>query len=156
MGRRVHGGANAKTELTSYLQAKTGKGMHKTDVVYKSKKEGGKFVTTIELPCLGGESHVGEPNENPKDAEQSAAKAVLEAHREEIIELNLNSRPIVIRQTPEGSDNGGGEPKAKKPKTFHGGKDWSMQMPDPSMMMPMMMAMMMGQSMKGKGKGNKW
>eukprot|EP00929_Paragymnodinium_shiwhaense_P025856 TRINITY_DN1553_c1_g2_i1.p1 TRINITY_DN1553_c1_g2~~TRINITY_DN1553_c1_g2_i1.p1 ORF type:complete len:268 (-),score=105.57 TRINITY_DN1553_c1_g2_i1:11-814(-) len=155
-----HPGANAKTEVTSYLQTKLGRAMNKDDFCYKTEKFGGNmWLATLECPCLEDASVSGEPSEERKVAEQSAAKAFLEERREEIEEMNKDARPLVIRDVgqaerrvkkvrTEDKDSGAGDVKGKG-KGWGKGYDGYMPMP---MFNPMMMMMMMKGKSMGKGK----
>merc|ERR1719450_1480052 len=79
-----------------------------------NEKIEGKWVSTITLPCLDGEVMVGSPEGDQKAAEKSAAKNFLDSKRDEIIVMNADARPIVVREPRAERDNG--EPKEKKQK----------------------------------------
>eukprot|EP00929_Paragymnodinium_shiwhaense_P047331 TRINITY_DN23_c3_g1_i2.p1 TRINITY_DN23_c3_g1~~TRINITY_DN23_c3_g1_i2.p1 ORF type:complete len:219 (+),score=77.77 TRINITY_DN23_c3_g1_i2:276-932(+) len=142
-------GANSKTELASYLQAKVGRAMTKDDIIYKTEKtDSGEWISSLAVPCLDEETATGEPKRERRDAEKSAAQAFLEERRSEIEEMNKDARPIVVNTAGQADREASakkariGGPKAGG-KGFGKGKDWQ------SLMYPMMM-MMMAKGGKGK------
>lgn len=142
----VHPGASAKTELCSYLQRKLGRAVTKDDVTYETKKTDGVWISTLILPCLGMEVTEGAPEQEQKAAEKSVAKAFLEKNRDEIMQMNLDARPIVVRQRGERGENDKGEPSKKKQKKQNDWDDWSA-------MAPLLEAVMTMVNDKGSGKG---
>lgn len=75
---------NYKNILNGLCQRITGQSMSKTDILYKTTKDGTSYQCTATLVCLSGQDATGEVLESEKAAEQSAALQAVQVIDDEI------------------------------------------------------------------------
>eukprot|EP00747_Dinoflagellata_sp_TGD_P080081 gnl/TRDRNA2_/TRDRNA2_160751_c0_seq2.p1 gnl/TRDRNA2_/TRDRNA2_160751_c0~~gnl/TRDRNA2_/TRDRNA2_160751_c0_seq2.p1 ORF type:complete len:274 (+),score=59.64 gnl/TRDRNA2_/TRDRNA2_160751_c0_seq2:84-905(+) len=82
---------NAKTLLSEFCAKQCKKTIAKGDIIYNTQSTvDGKFICTVSLPCIGiledrdPPEFTGEINEQPKEAEKSAAAKVLDAYADQV------------------------------------------------------------------------
>jgi len=76
--------AGNKSALSNGMSVVSGKCLVKGDVEYTVAEEGGKFVATVILHCLGDKKFKGSPESDRKLAEESAATKALKQYSKQI------------------------------------------------------------------------
>lgn len=75
---------NAKSELSVFLQWKTGKTLDKGDISYRTCRREGRYYTTIRLDYLNKLEFIGDAANDAKAAQNAAARLVLEHFAKEV------------------------------------------------------------------------
>mmetsp|Transcript_37402 Transcript_37402/g.66459 ORF Transcript_37402/g.66459 Transcript_37402/m.66459 type:complete len:344 (+) Transcript_37402:60-1091(+) len=90
-------GLDPKTKVVIFCQWSAGRPMQKGDLVYSTSRESGLFRATVKLNCFNGEEFSGASLPDRRQAENSAADAVLLAYRKQRAKA---SAPASVREDP--------------------------------------------------------